>query len=78
MPSLDETVVLSLRDDALEREGLSSEFALARISVAAGGPDADYHRQVTDDIELQLLRRIAEDYPPLARAVWSLIGHIGA
>lgn len=66
LPSVDEQVVLTLRADAIEENGLGPQRARA------------YHPSSPADaaerFEYELLRSIALRHPELTRAVWALIG----
>lgn len=72
IPSVDEFVVNELRLQMLEDRGMLSEFALARLAGQGTDEDADMHRRNADRAEFDLLREIAEIYPDLATAVWTI------
>lgn len=76
MPSVDEFVVLTLRDELLEERGQLAEFGLARLAARSSGPDARLHRQNADRVEFGLLREIAAAVPQLTIAVWQCAAHI--
>ena len=68
LPSIDEQVVLALRDETIESHRLGEARARAYHPTAS---TAD-----AEAFEYGILRRIALDHPPLTRTVWSLLGRI--
>ncbi|MFZ4894297.1 hypothetical protein ACL9RL_07595 [Plantibacter sp. Mn2098] len=74
LPSVDEIVVATLRDDALHGRGLAAQHALARLAGRSSLDDAAEHRQNADALEYEVLREIALHHPQLTRAVWSMSG----
>jgi len=76
LPTVDELVVLRLRDDALERDGMAAEYALARLSALRDTPDAAHHRRSADALDYRLLREIGLAEPALIRAVWAMVGRL--
>jgi hypothetical protein len=60
--------VQTLREDALEAEGMAEELARVRHPSTSPGVVARF--------EYRLLRGIALDHPDLSRAVWTLIGRM--
>ncbi|SKC35186.1 hypothetical protein ACUWEX_00150 [Okibacterium fritillariae] len=76
LPSADELVVAAIRDDELHDSGLAAQHGMARLAGLSSLPDAAQHRQNADDVEFELLRRIALEHPSLMRAAWSMMGRI--
>lgn len=76
MPSIDELVVVELRDELLEQRGQLAEFAMARLAALGSGPDAIEHRRNADTVEFELLREIAAGCPELTVAVWEVAGRL--
>lgn len=76
VPSIDEFVVMALRDEMLEDRGQLAEFSLARLASRSSGADASAHRRNADRVEFELLREIAAATPELTRAVWSVSGRL--
>jgi hypothetical protein len=70
LPTVDEHVVLTLREETIESHRLSEERARAYH------PSADPERAA--QFEYQLLRRIALDHPALTRTVWGMLGKLNA
>lgn len=66
LPTVDEQVVLTLRDEMIEELELHEERAKA-YHPAAG-------RAAAEAFEYRLLRRIALEHAELTQAVWGLIG----
>jgi hypothetical protein len=66
LPSVDEHVVNTLRDDAVENDGLREERARAHHPTR--------YRDHADAFEYRLLRDIALTYPELTGTVWAMIG----
>jgi hypothetical protein len=66
LPTVDEHVVNTLRDEAVEDEGLREERSRAHHPTR--------HRELADAFEYRLLRDIALAYPELTGAVWGMIG----
>jgi hypothetical protein len=69
LPSVDEQVVLTLRRDYLDEEGVGESRARAHHPSVGGGDDGH-------EFEYELLRRIGLEHPELTGAVWSLLGRI--
>ena len=76
MPSIDEFVVVELRNEMLEERGQLAEFSLARLAGRGTGPDAGVHRENADRVEFELLREIADGCPELTVAVWRVAGRM--
>lgn len=74
MPSVDELVVLSLRDDALDERGLTAEYVLTRLAARSTRSDADEHRRALERIDADIIRAIGIAYPTLTRTVWMMLG----
>lgn len=70
VPQVDELVVFELRAERLEERGQLAEYALARLAARAGGPDAAEHARNADQVEFEILREIAQEFPELTVAVW--------
>lgn len=70
LPTVDEQVVLGLRDETIDVHELWEERARA-CHPAAG-------RDRYEAFEYQLLRQIALDHPELTRAVWGMLGKFNA
>lgn len=68
LPSVDEQVVLTLRDETVELHELEEERARAYHPAAS--------RESLERFEYRLLRQIAIDHPGLTRAVWGLMGRL--
>ncbi len=78
LPSVDEIVVAGLRDETLHDRGQFTEKFLAQLAANSDAPDAEALRRRADEIEYDALRQVALDRPELTRAVWSMVGRIGA
>lgn len=76
VPTVDEFVVRSLRDEMLAERGQLAEFALARLASRSASQDATEHRHNADRVEFELMRDIAVRAPSLTQAVWSLCGRL--
>jgi hypothetical protein len=76
MPTVDELVVLSLRDDALDERGLTAEYVLARLAARSTRADADDHRRALERIDADIIRSIGLAYPALTRTVWTMLGRL--
>lgn len=72
LPSVDELVVIALRDEIMETRGRLAEFSLARMAARSSGPEAELHRRNADRFEFDVLREIAAAVPQLTVAVWSV------
>ncbi|WP_449277147.1 hypothetical protein [Leucobacter sp. GX24907] len=72
LPSVDELVVLSLRDEIMEDRGRLAEFALTRMAARSSGPEAETHRLNADRYEFEVLREIAAAVPQLTVAIWQI------
>lgn len=68
LPTVDEHVVVTLRQDALEADGMTEE--LRRVHEPSTAPG------VVARFEYRPLRGIALEHPDLSRAVWTLIGRM--
>ena len=68
LPSVDEQVVHTLREDAVEAYGLGEERARAHHPTAS--------RTTLVRFEYQLLRQIALDHPDLSTAVWGMLDRL--
>jgi hypothetical protein len=68
LPSVDEQVVSTLREERLHDEAWSSLRARAHHPAARPGE--------LERFEFELLRGIALEHPELSTAVWSLIGRV--
>jgi len=68
LPSVDEQVVLTLRLERIEANGLESARARAYH------PSAPH--TAAERFEYELLRSIAFEHPDLTRAVWGLLGRL--
>lgn len=73
VPEVDEIVINMLRDDLLEEQGLTAEYALARLAASGTQAVSDDLRQAANEIDAKLYREIALDYPELTRVAWRLI-----
>jgi len=76
LPTVDELVVSRLRDDALEREGVAAEYALARLAGHSSAEDAPHHRRNADALDYRLLREIGLAEHELLRTVWVMLGRL--
>lgn len=74
MPTVDELVVLSLRDDALDDRGLTAEYVLTRLAARSTRADADEHRRALERIDADIIRSIGIAYPSLTRTAWTMLG----
>jgi hypothetical protein len=70
LPSIDEQVVLTLRDQTVDAHDLGEQRSRAYHPSAS--------RETVVAFEYQLLRTIALDHPGLTRAVWGMLGRINA
>ncbi len=70
LPTVDEQVVLTLRDETIQAHDLGEARAKAYHPSA---PPEERER-----FEYQLLRRVALDHPELTRAVWGMLGRLNA
>lgn len=70
LPSVDEQVVLTLRDETIESHDLGDERSRAYHPAASP--------TLRHDFEYRLLRRIALDHPGLTPAVWGMLGRLNA
>ncbi|WP_245558957.1 hypothetical protein [Humibacter albus] len=70
LPSVDEQVVLTLREETIEAHDLSEARARAYHPAAS--------REARERFEYQLLRRVALDHPDLTPAVWGMLGRLNA
>ncbi|NEN07126.1 hypothetical protein G3T36_14780 [Diaminobutyricibacter tongyongensis] len=68
LPSVDEQVVHTLREDAIDTYGLGEERARAHHPTAS--------RTTLVRFEYQLLRQIALDHPDLSTAVWGMLDRL--
>jgi len=68
LPSVDEQVVLTLRLERIEENGLENERARAYH------PSAPH--TAAERFEYAVLRSIALEHPDLTRAVWGLLGRL--
>jgi hypothetical protein len=68
LPSIDEQVVATLREERLQSTECSR--ARARAHHPAAGPGA------LDRFEFDVLRGIALEHPDLSSAVWAMIGRV--
>ncbi|RRJ86857.1 hypothetical protein EG850_07500 [Gulosibacter macacae] len=76
LPEIDDYVVRSLRDDALAAEGLTAEYALARLLQDDVRDDAAEHRRNADAVDARIFRTIGLEHPELTRAVWRALGDV--
>lgn len=76
LPSVDELVVVALRDDALDARGKTAEYLLARLASETSRSDAAALRSEADRLEYDILREIAYRHPELTPAVWRLAGQL--
>lgn len=76
MPTVDEFVVIELRNELLEERDQLAEFSLARLAGRGSGGDAAAHRQNADRVEFELLQEIADACPELTVAVWQVAGRL--
>lgn len=74
MPTVDELVVLSLRDDALDDRGLTAEYVLTRLAARSTRSDAEEHRRALERIDADIIRSIGIAYPALTRTAWTMLG----
>jgi hypothetical protein len=70
LPTVDEQVVLTLREETIEVHDLAEARSRAYHPSAA--------REEREQFEYQLLRRVALDHPELTPAVWSMLGRLNA
>jgi len=70
LPSVDEQVVRSLRDETIARHDLDETRSRAYHPTARPGAATDF--------EYRLLRQIALDRPQLTCTVWRMLGRINA
>jgi hypothetical protein len=70
LPTVDEQVVLTLREETIEAHDLAEARSRAYHPSAA--------REEREQFEYQLLRRVALDHPELTPAVWSMLGRLNA
>jgi len=70
LPTVDEQVVLTLREETIEVHELGEARSRAYHPSAA--------RQDRERFEYQLLRRVALDHPELSLAVWGMLGRLNA
>lgn len=70
LPSVDEQVVATLREERLHTERWAPVRARAYHPTARVGDAARF--------EYELLREIALDHPDLSTAVWSLLGRVSS
>ncbi|QEO15368.1 hypothetical protein FLP10_13740 [Agromyces intestinalis] len=68
LPSVDEQVVATLREERLHSERWSPARARAYHPTAKAGDAARF--------EFEVLRDIAADHPELSRAVWSMLDRV--
>lgn len=73
MPSVDELVVATLLADALHDQGLSAEHGLASLAGKSRMHDAAVHRGNAHLLEERILLELAQDYPELSSAIWSML-----
>lgn len=79
LPALEDDLVIALRDDALDAEGLGAQYALARmLERDASRPDAAYYREQADAIDARLFRAIGLEHPTLTRAAWRALAALDA
>ena len=78
LPEIDDYVVRMLRDDALEAEGLTAEYALARLLQHDARDDAPAHRANADAVDARLFRAVGLAHPELTRAVWRALDEVTA
>jgi hypothetical protein len=74
MPTVDELVVLSLRDDALDERGITAEYVLTRLAARSTRSDAEQHRLALERIDADIIRSIGIAYPALTRTAWTMLG----
>jgi hypothetical protein len=70
LPTVDEQVVLTLREETVDAHELRE--ARSRAYHPAAAP------QERERFEYQLLRRVALDHPELTPAVWGMLGKLNA
>ncbi|WP_460537762.1 MULTISPECIES: hypothetical protein [Humibacter] len=70
LPTVDEQVVLTLREETIEAHDLAE--ARSRAYHPSAAP------QERERFEYQLLRRVALDHPELTPAVWGMLGRLNA
>ncbi|WP_127794776.1 hypothetical protein [Agromyces sp. LHK192] len=70
LPSVDEQVVATLREDRLQDEHWSRARARAHHPTARQGE--------AERFEFEILRDIAVDHPELSKAVWSMLDRVTA
>ena len=70
LPTVDEQVVLTLREETIEAHDLGE--ARSRAYHPSAAP------QERERFEYQLLRRVALDHPELTPAVWGMLGRLNA
>ncbi|HWD63336.1 MAG TPA: hypothetical protein VG369_12620 [Humibacter sp.] len=70
LPTVDEQVVLTLREETIEAHNLREARSRAYHPSAP--------RQDRERFEYQLLRRVALDHPELSLAVWGMLGRLNA
>ena len=78
LPTVDELVVAMLRNEMLHTSGDATVHYLAVLASNSNAPDAENLRHRADDLEMKALRTVALQRPELTRAVWSMVGRIGA
>jgi hypothetical protein len=78
LPTVDELVVAMLRNEVLRQSGDATVHYLAVLASNSSAPDAEALRHTADDLEVKALREVALRQPELTRAVWSMVGRIGA
>jgi hypothetical protein len=76
LPTVDELVVVALRDEALDAQGKTAEYLLARLASETSRADAAELRASADRLEYEILREIAHRHPELTHAVWRLAGQL--
>jgi hypothetical protein len=76
MPTVDELVVLSLRDDALDERGQTAEYLMARLAARSTRSDADDHRRALERIDAEIFRAIGIEHPALTRTAWMMLGRM--
>jgi hypothetical protein len=70
LPTVDEHVILTLRDETIQSHGLGDQRSRAYHPSA--------NPKLAADFEYQLLRRIALDHPTLTPTVWQMLGKLNA
>ena len=70
LPTVDEQVVLTLRDETIDLHDLREARSRAYHPAAP--------REERERFEYQLLRRVALDHPELTPAVWGMLGRLNA